>query len=302
MFEQKDVMFIYAISPVHMGAGTALGAVDNPVQRERHTQHPMLAGTGLKGALRDVWRGRADVQVPEDIVFGPDPDRASEHAGAVSFGDGQVVLFPVRSLRQSYVYATCPTALARLGRMLALAGKSLPEAPTSPADDKALLVKGRKKTLCGESDGARLVLETFAFEAQEDAKVAEVAKAIAAHVAQAVGDHFKMKIAEDLVLLSDTRFNYFVRNATIVEPHVRIDDATGTADDRGLYYTENVPPEALFASLVMASRARVKEATQDAAAVLGAVRKVLHGAFVQIGGDATSGRGQVLLSFAGGAQ
>jgi CRISPR-associated protein Cmr4 len=303
MFEAKDVMFIYAVSPVHMGAGTALGAVDNPVQRERHTQHPMLAGSGLKGALRDAWPKGEAAAMPEDVVFGPDPQHAAEHAGALSLGDGQIVLFPVRSLRESYVYATCPTALARLDRMLRLLGKPLYEnAPRLAGDDHAVLVQERQTALCG-GNHPRLVLETFAFEPAQDAALRTVAARIAGMLPAALGDHFRTKVRQDLVLLSDTRFNYFVRNATVVEPHVRIDDATGTADDGGLYYTENVPPEALFASLVMASQARKKGVTSSGTEVLAAVRDAYANRLVQIGGDATSGRGQVLVSFAtmGGA-
>ncbi|MFQ5745455.1 MAG: type III-B CRISPR module RAMP protein Cmr4 [Acidobacteriota bacterium] len=116
MFESKAAMFLYSVSPVHMGAGTALGAIDNPIQRERHTGHPTIAGSGLKGAMRHEARWRWKTKDLVGRIFGPDPEdeRASEHAGALSVSDAQIVLFPVRSLRRSYVYATCPTALARL--------------------------------------------------------------------------------------------------------------------------------------------------------------------------------------------
>ena len=52
MFQASRALFLYCTSPVHMGAGAAIGTIDNPVQRERHTGHPALAGSGLKGALR----------------------------------------------------------------------------------------------------------------------------------------------------------------------------------------------------------------------------------------------------------
>lgn len=52
MFEKKVPIFIYCVSPVHMGAGAAIGVIDNPIQRERHTEYPMIAGSGLKGAIR----------------------------------------------------------------------------------------------------------------------------------------------------------------------------------------------------------------------------------------------------------
>jgi CRISPR-associated protein Cmr4 len=51
MFEKKAAVFLYAVSPVHMGAGQAIGVIDNPIQRERHTNHPCFAGSGIKGAV-----------------------------------------------------------------------------------------------------------------------------------------------------------------------------------------------------------------------------------------------------------
>lgn len=42
MFEKTAAVFLYAVSPVHMGAGQAVDIIDNPIQRERHTDHPLL--------------------------------------------------------------------------------------------------------------------------------------------------------------------------------------------------------------------------------------------------------------------
>ncbi len=52
MFEAQQLVFYTRVSPVHMGAGQAVGAIDNPIQREVHTGHPLIAGSGLKGAER----------------------------------------------------------------------------------------------------------------------------------------------------------------------------------------------------------------------------------------------------------
>lgn len=296
MFECKDVLLIYAISPIHMGAGTAIGAIDNPIQRERHTDHPMLAGSGLKGAMRDVWKHET---LSADVVFGPEAsDKASDHAGALSIGDAQLVLFPVRSLRDAYVYATCPTAMGRLARSLAIGDKPCNLPIERPDDETAHIVTNAKTPLAGNS--GKVILETFAFKPTESQHVTRWAQTIATLLPDTVGAYFKEKVQKNLVLLSDTRFAYFVRNATVVEPHVRIDDATGTADDGGLFYTENVPPEALFASLVMTSKVRKKGMETPADEVLQAVREQFGKKMVQIGGDATSGRGQVIVSFAGG--
>ncbi len=309
MFEAKKALFLYCVSPVHMGAGTALGAIDNPIQRERHTEHPNMAGSGLKGAFRDVFDNamRAEARAPEDTsltsrIFGPETD-ASDHAGAVSFADAQLVLFPVRSLKRSFVYATCPTALGRLQRLLGIAGIDEKWEIPEVGGDACRVVEGSKAL-----SGNKLILEAYEFEADARPQIAAVASWLADNAMPQDGGsgYFRDKLKSDLVVLSDERFNFFVRHATLVEPHVRISDETGTADDGGLFYTENLPPESLLVSLVMASKERVKKGEAEpednnAEQVLQTVEEALAGTMAQVGGDATTGRGHVVLTFAGGA-
>lgn len=316
MYEAKSLMFLYCVSPVHMGAGQALGVVDNPIQRERHTGHPVFAGSGIKGALRDEFEAAKGKDLTNRI-FGPETD-ASDHAGCVAFSDAQLVLFPVRSLRESYVYATCPTALARLKRMALISSAEVSwEVPDLTDDELCLALDDSGLFLKSKRDGKEvdtLILETFQFSRSLDGPSRGEAKKAAdwiAHHAMPTGDgpnphgHFREKIRKHLVVISDTRFSHFVENATVVEPHVRINDESGTADDGGLFYTENVPPEALFASTVMTSKQRVSKGKSDRGTlapsdVLGEVRGVLHGSLAQLGGNATTGRGLVVVSLAGG--
>jgi hypothetical protein len=49
MFEKQVAVFLYAVIPVHMGAGQAIGVIDNPIQRERHTNHPCLPAAASRG-------------------------------------------------------------------------------------------------------------------------------------------------------------------------------------------------------------------------------------------------------------
>jgi CRISPR-associated protein Cmr4 len=289
-----------------MGAGTAIGTIDNPIQRERHTGHPMMVGSGIKGALRHDFWARAKEEEREKVrrVFGPETN-ASDHAGAVSFSDAQIVLFPVRSLKGAYVYATCRLALARLQRLLATAGKVDPWTVPEPGDancvvvDESLLIKGS------------LILESFQFQhkAEKKNELKTAANWLAGNALPTSNSslsYFRQKIENGMVLLSDDWFGYFAKNATTVEPHVRINDESGTADEGGLFYTENLPPESLLVSLVMASEERRKKGESGAGKlkaedVLGYVRKV-DGEMLQIGGDATTGRGHVLLRFANGTK
>lgn len=291
MFQRQAAVFLYAVSPVHMGAGSAVGVIDNPIQRERHTGHPCFAGSGLKGALRHGFEAIGGDPALIDRLFGPASDSGDLHAGAVSFGDAQLLAFPVRSLKNGYVYATCPQALARAQRLLALVGVATQWTIPMPGEGDCLLSNPALLS------GAKLHLEAFEY----DAKVSESLRALATDLsvrALPTGDacqFFRDKLAQDLVVLSDTDFAYFVQNATLVEPHVRIDEDSGTASDGGLFYTENLPPESLLLAPLLASGTRSKADKLEADEVLVKLKTALDGKLLQVGGDATTGRGLVML-------
>jgi len=157
MYSAATTLFLVAETPLHAGSGGSPGAVDLPVQRERHTGYPMIQASGLKGAFRDLARDEGklwgltsgetirDVErqldalgtngagneeakkpllsklKPFELVFGPATDRASEHGGALAFTDARILLFPVRSLAGFFAWVTSPGALARFRRALELA-------------------------------------------------------------------------------------------------------------------------------------------------------------------------------------
>ncbi len=294
MFTQHAAVFLYAISPVNMGAGQAIGVIDNPIQRERHTRHPCFAGSGIKGAVRHGFEALGGDTALIDALLGPEPGSSTLHAGAVSFGDAQLVLLPVRSLKGSYVYATCPYALSRAQRLLKLVGIPI-DWPTLPAVDEGNCLLANPALLSGD----KLHLEAFEYTAQE--QESEAVKAIAEDLAARAlptgngYDFFRNKLKTDLVVLSDTDFAYFSENAMLVEPHVRIDPETGTAADGGLFYTENLPPESLLVAPVLASRTRTgrQKDEEDAESVMAKIKNVIDNKLLQIGGDATTGRGLV---------
>ncbi len=296
MFEQQAAVFLYAVSPVHMGAGQAIGVIDNPIQRERHTGHPCFAGSGIKGAVRHSFKSLGGDEKLITRLFGPESGSADLHAGAVSFGDAQTVALPVRSLKGGFVYATCPQAIARAQRLLAHLGlaRNWPALPEVKQGDCLTT----HATQLGGSSGNKLHLEAFEYEATDTtcAALQPIAQDLA-QTAMPTGDgynFFREKMAKDLVVLSDTDFDYFSQHAMLIEPHVRIDDTTGTASDGGLFYTENIPPEALLIAPLLASQTRSnKEEKLDAQIVMAHMKAVLHSQLLQVGGDATTGRGLV---------
>lgn len=322
MFEASQLVFYYAVSPVHMGAGSAIGAIDSPIQREVHTQHPMFAGSGLKGALRHhfnrAWpRAEGDDRKPNSLInriFGPDTN-ASDFAGALSLSDAQLVALPVRSLKGGFAYVTSPLALARLHRLATQAGMMVDWSIPTVAENKAQTASAN--LLLDKADQSKqLILEAFEFPAEVDDKCKAIAQWIATHALSGSGNNFFAdKFKADLVLLHDTDFAHFARHAMVVEPHVRIDDASGTASDGGLFYVENLPPETLMVGLAQTSIERFKKGSRGAesTALLNAPDVLAHvfagagaaipgigGKLLQIGGDATTGRGLVLVQSAQG--
>ena len=146
----KGILCMTAISPIHPGAGSGLGLIDNPVIRERTTQYPFCQASSLKGVLRDYAEQRSSLSSPEvNAIFGPDrpgrerepgemteetpadqggtnsgPGRASQETfqGALVLGEGQLLAMPVRSFKGGFVWLTTPLVLWRLKEALDLAG------------------------------------------------------------------------------------------------------------------------------------------------------------------------------------
>lgn len=306
MFQASKALFIYCVSPVHMGAGTAIGLIDNPIQRERHTEYPMMAGSGIKGAVRH-WQwaqlDRAERERKENLLnrlFGPESGDNNLYAGAISFGDAQLVAFPVRCTKRAYVYATSPTALARTKRLLQTIG-AVCDWPIPEVQERFCRVIESGGPV---NNNQPLHLEAFELTAIGSPELLEIARFLAEKALPA-GDayaFFREKLKTDLVLLPDEDFGYFVKNATVVEPHVCIDNDTGAAKGTGLFYTENLPPEALLLAPLMATAERSGKGAMQAEDVLAAVLKGgeglkgLNGQLVQVGGDATTGRGQVIIT------
>jgi len=302
MFQARSALFLYAVSPVHMGAGTALGLIDNPIQREIHTGHPVFAGSGIKGAIRHQFQASDGKNQDTNRIFGPEPGQAeSGHAGAISISDGQLLAFPVRSLTGGFVYATSGDTLARARRRLNSAGVTADFGIPQVEPGKALIAEDHLL------NNGKLVLETWQYTAEADPTLAETAQWLAKHAfPPGPGfEHFESKFSRELVVLPEEDFAHFAEHACLVEPHVRIAKETGTASDGGLFYTENLPPEALLLAVAMATNERSSQKNGEglsAGQVMEAVTRQFDGRMLQIGGDATTGRGQVVLRFVGGEQ
>jgi CRISPR-associated protein Cmr4 len=289
------LLFIHAQTGLHPGSGTALGTVDLPIQRERHTQWPVIPGSTLKGILRDACRPAArNGQAREDwlAAFGPETAEADKHAGALSLTDARILAFPVRSLKGVFAWVTCPAVLERLKRDLNLGradGNSF-VLPTGPEKDKALCQQNGPLLL----DGNKLVLEEFEFEWTDNAD------AVASWVSQraVADDATQTRLRSHLVVLHDDDFTHFVRHATEVVARVGLDYERKTVKSGALFYEEFLPAETLFYSVVLSSASRREGHGKSAADILSYLRQNLP-TVLQIGGDETIGKGLCALRLNG---
>ena len=283
----KTLLFIHALTGLHPGSGTALGVVDLPVQREHHTDWPIIPGSSLKG----VMRAECGLKDDKDVlaVFGPKTDSASDHAGAVAFSDARILTFPVRSLTGVFAWVTCSAVLDRLSRDFGLVG----------GDNFPLVPKIEKDTAaCAEDspliahDG-HLMLEEFEFSRAGDA--GKVADWIASRAVEDRGTQNRLR--SHLAILHDNDFTHFVRNATEVVARVGLDERK-TVRKGALFYEEYLPAETLFYSLVLCSDSRrPKSQLSSAADILRWLGDKVP-PILQIGGDETVGKGFCAVRFA----
>lgn len=67
---QSRILYLFTRTPLHVGAGASVGAIDQPIIRERHTGFPILPGTSLKGVLRDTATRDELPKSEVDSIFG----------------------------------------------------------------------------------------------------------------------------------------------------------------------------------------------------------------------------------------
>jgi CRISPR-associated protein Cmr4 len=309
------LLALHAQTALHPGAGTALGTVDLPVQRERHTHWPTIAGSALKGILRDACRERivrdkrlddepldpGDPNRPrrtrrdranEDQelvdVFGPPTNAATEAAGALSVTDARLLAFPVRSLKGVFAWVSCPAVLDRLARDAALA--DLPTLGDVPdvTDNQAVLASAGCACLVGNA----LVLEEFEFGKAPQGDAGPIADWIARHMLPDIPSYggTRQRFPKHFAILSDNDFTHFARHATEVMARIGLNYETKTVKEGALFYQEFLPSETLLYAILLANAARARFATRDAPAILKAVTDYLP-PVLQIGGDETTGKG-----------
>jgi CRISPR-associated protein Cmr4 len=296
-------IFLLAESSIHAGTGSVLSTVDLPIQREKHTDHPIVQHSGVKGCLRELCKDQLG-EPKTDVLFGP---RDSTNAGLALFKEARVALFPVRSRRGTFAWVTSPMVLARLARDLEVyrsgwdadrqkmvdefqaVQKSLQTAAAGSDDEKSLVSDNGCNLL--PCDG-NAVLEEQLLTCTRNADMTRLAKWFSERAVPADYEWWRNKMAGDVVLVSDNVFTWFVRWHTEVEPHVSI--GNGGVVQQGPWNEEALPPDTVLYTFISVPDPRdgMKAVFAAAADARDALASCLDRQF-QIGGDQTLGKGFV---------
>jgi len=328
MIKKSKLFFIIAETPLHPGSGGEItGLVDLPIQRERHTNFPKIEASGLKGCIREAFSDlNPEITIdgqkisPKDkikykknnaeketdylsLVFGPE-DTPEAHAGALSFTDARILLFPVKSLKGVFAWISCPMVLERFKEDLRLINQTI-EDPFNI--DFSILVNTlpQQTNICIES---KVVLEEYTFEVKENELTSKIAKYFAQKIfPQQQNDIYKFwreKLEKDLVILSDNDFEQFVTSSTEVITRTKINDKTGTVESGALWTEEYLPQDTILYSIAMASPVRVEEddkkgifrdtPDKEAEKVIKFFESGIP-EIIQIGGNQTIGKGIVRI-------
>lgn len=303
------LMLVHALTPLHAGAGQGVGVIDLPVAREKATGLPYLPGSSVKGTLRDEFAPEEDEERNRDSlrvrIFGPETNRADEHAGAVQFTDQTLLLLPVRSLAGTFAWVTAPYVLERLSRdARAARAASVPADVPRPADE-GLAVVTADSAIVQKGHGGKIYLEDLDLTPDAGQPAAPAwADWIGARLFPDEAD-WRRSLASRFCVVHDDVFGFLLDTATEVSARIKMDDDSKTVDKKtgGLWYEEALPAESVLFGLTLAfpnERTVINGERLSADDVLEHVRSRLGGA-LQFGGKATVGRGicRVLM---GGAE
>ena len=317
MFKSAKPLFLIVETSLHAGSGSDLGIVDLPIQREKHTDYPKIEASGIKGGIREVFSTQPNLEALErvwnitsvednnykeaiNLAFGP--EQGDLYAGALGFTDARLLLFPVKSVAGVFGWVTCPAVLERFKQDLQICDIDFQHSTTSTnhiPDSSNLLVTDNK-----------IVLEEYTFDVTVDQTVNELANWLSEWVLPAGSEYsyWREKMRTDLVVLSDDDFRDFVTLSTEVIARIKINQETGTVQERALWYEEYLPSDSILYSLVLttpvfqeneASKGIFKLTDQEKKEKREESEKVMEffedGLLnvIQLGGNATIGKGIV---------
>ena len=287
---KQKLLYLFTRTPLHVGAGSSVGAIDQPVQRERHTGFPIIPGSSIKGVLADAWnhelipsngkRVRPDSDVSKEVswLFGNEDPKAA-NSGALQFGEARLLAFPVRSAKGGYAWITSPLILRRAARDGVFPEAVIDSIRETP-NDQALFQPDK----VGINDS--VVLEEYTFK-----QAGLIPDGLCTAFQSLLKDPVWKESDTRWVILSDGMMSFFTQSTCEVAQHVKINDETGTASSGALFNQENVPADTLFYSVINGIDHAKRNKTGEMALQALETKLAENRHLFQFGGDASTGLG-----------
>jgi len=286
MYQSTKLFFLHAQTSLHAGSGSSVSVIDLPIQREKNTGFPVVAGSGVKGVLREYSENTNKNHV--QIIFGPEKD-GSDYAGAAGFSDAKILFYPVKSVKGVFVWITSPLVLERFIRDIQLADPSFTLKVPKINNNNAVVTGS-----CVNLINNKVVLDEYDYDISGEKFTDE--KKLADLLFEAK-TYWHEKFCNSLVILPDDEFSHFVQFATEIQARIAIDNETGVVKRGALFYEENIPSESIFYSNLFISNPHKKdEQLKDHEAIFNELAK-LDGKFIHLGGDKTIGKGMMKIKF-----
>ena len=286
MYEKRELMWLYGLTSAHVGSGDNLSYVDLPIQREKHTGFPKIEASSLKGAIRHHVEKKTDTNTVESI-FGKGSGEEDSSPSEVAFSDARILFFPVKSAKGIFAWVTCPMVIERFVQDCKLFGGF--EELNLDCDKEAICTSDALKISV-----SKVMLEELVFESEDSTKE-EAFKAWICQLMQKLFLPTELQEAafkSRVIMIPNDDFKYFTMQATEVITRNRINSETGMADGGALFTEEYLPPESIMYSLMFLKREIEKMCV---------LKTHLNGNIIQIGGNATLGKGLFSVKFVKGA-
>ncbi|MEE4356573.1 MAG: type III-B CRISPR module RAMP protein Cmr4 [Desulfococcaceae bacterium] len=305
MYNEREMLVFHVESSLHAGAGARIGHIDNPIQRETATGNPIVQANGVKGALREFFEKTEPNEKSGKIKAAFGGEDGNDGAGAAAFGEARLLFFPVRSLSGIFAYISCETVIARFQRDLIALGKS--PLMSTEEDGKQKIwtpsvignsYQAHEQNIVQISQDGTLILEELPFDMDNDPQAGPCLEKLADLLFPNTPEYFFFKgnFSKRAVILNDEDYFYFVKYATEVEPHNRIDDKTGTVDEKtGVWYTEYLPSESILYSSLFIGTPHIKTESFENSVQVKTFLQKLDGQRSWMGGDRTTGKGRVMI-------
>lgn len=277
---QTRIFYLQNLSALHVGTGQGVGVVDLPIMRAKATNLPIVAGSAIKGVLRDELKAQCKISDKDiNTLFGKNEN--ADHAGAIAFGDAHLLLLPIRSFAGTVAYATCPFVLRQYQRDVGV------DLDIPNINDNQALITSSTLLI-----GNQIALEDLDIEAVQNEKAGKIADMIVNALYPDLvlnADGWRNAVKSRFVVLPDDIFSFLADTATEIRTRIRINRETRVVQDGALWTEENLPAGSVLWGVLGVSQSRDKDNKKDATEL--AELLPTDELNIQVGGKHTVGRG-----------